>query len=154
VTRPPNPLLADRAWLHRRYVEEAVPVSEIAAEAGVDPSTVHLWLQRHEIPRRHAHELDDARLRRLLARHPMKEVARRLGVDTATIYDRLYRAQERHVELLASPAQLRAWYVRYGWPLARVAAKLGVSRRTATRQLLAAGVEIRGPGRPRSGGPQ
>lgn len=148
------PLLADRDWLHRRYTVERTPVATIADEAGTDASNVYRALARHDIPRRHAHRaLDDDRdeiTSRVLAGDTITGIAADYDVDPAIVYDRCYAWGLRDVsELGASPAQLRHWYTGLGWPLRRVADKLGVTPRTARRRLMAAGVELRPVGRPR-----
>jgi predicted DNA-binding protein YlxM (UPF0122 family) len=144
-----NELLADAAWLRRRYEDDGATVAEIATEAGADASTVHLWLQRHEIPRR-SHEIDEAELRRLVARRKtVAEIAEHYDVDRGVIYDRLYRLGLRRVSTVndRDAAQLRDWYERQGWSLARIAEELGISRRAVTRMMLAAGIEVRRAGR-------
>lgn len=146
-----HPLLSDRDWLWTRYVDQQMPVADIAAEAGADLSTVHLWLQRHDVPARR-HEIGRADVeRRLRRRQTVPEIARAYGVDPAVVHDRLYRWG------LATPAsaveydldQLREWYEGRGWSIRRIAAEIGLSPRTATRVLLAAGARIRPPGRRR-----
>jgi predicted transcriptional regulator len=44
--------LADRAWLRRRYVEQAIPVTRIAAEVGCSEATARHALAAAGIARR------------------------------------------------------------------------------------------------------
>lgn len=155
----PVPSLDDRGWLHRRYAVDLAPVADIAAEASRDPSSVYRALARHGIaPRgpagRASHDVDrDELAERIAHGQTLASIAADYGCDPAVIYDRRVRwglVEPR--ELGASPAQLRMWYDRYGWSVRRVADRLGVTPRTARRRLMAAGVQLRPPGRPRATG--
>ena len=148
--RPGNTRLADAAWLRRRYLDDGATIVEIAAEAGAAENTVHVALARHEIPTRYAHQIDRTDVeRRLRKGQGAPEIAAAYGVNPAVIYDRLYRwglatvsgAEEYDHD------QLRQWYEVRGWSIQRIADQIGLSKRAATRVLLAAGITLRPPGR-------
>jgi transposase len=146
---PANVLLSDAAWLRSRYVGDGATIAEIAADAAAHVSTVHLWLQRHGLPARR-YEIGRGEVERLLRKgRNAAEIADQLGVPPRSVRDRMYRWG------LAVPAsaveydlrQINDWYTIHEWSIARIANKLGISSRTATRLLLAANVTLRPPGR-------
>lgn len=142
----------DPGWLRRRYVEEGADAGAIAGELGVDVSTVHRALRRHNIPAvggAWGQLLSPERLRRHLdAGLSLTAIAKDTGCDRATV--RYWLA--RHELLEPPPAsevrRLRGWYERDGLTVGQVAERLGVNRTTATRRLLAAGITLRPRGRP------
>lgn len=142
----------DPEWLRRRYLDEGAEASAIATELGVDVSTVHRALRRHNIPAVGGpwrQILSPERLRRDLdAGLSLTAIAKVAGCDRATV--RYWLA--RHKLLRRPPASevrtLRRWYERDGLTIGQVADRLGVNRKTATRRLLAAGVTLRPRGRP------
>lgn len=149
MPRRANPLLRQRDWLRARYVDRRLPVADIAEEAGADISTVHRWLRRHHLPARR-HGIDRADVEwRLRLRQSVPRMAADLGVDSAVIWDRLYRWGLATVGGAADHDhdQIRRWYVVEGWSIQRIADEIDLSRRATTRVLLAAGITLRRPGR-------
>lgn len=157
IVAEPNPLLADRAWLERRYRQDRATVAAIAAESGADPSTVHRALLRHGIAlrgvseRRSLGQLSDATIKATVARSETTvDAARALGVDLSTLVQRLAR-----MGLHAWPGgtegadEMAAAYAA-GASIGAIAAAHGCSTRTVRRRLAAAGVDMRPVGRPAS----
>lgn len=144
--------LDDRRWLRSQYQTHRRPVGEIAAECGVDPSTVWRALRRHGIelrgPAGRRHVTDD-QIHGALAEAPsIRDAARCLGLHPDSLYDRARRA-----------GLLPTWPVgpddiadRYqaGASVAALADAEGVSPRTVRRWLRSRGATMRPAGRPYS----
>jgi hypothetical protein len=165
VTAPnANPRLADAAWLRRRY-GAGVPVADIAAEAGCDPSRVWVALRRHGIELRgradgiDVRPLTKADIKRayraaaLAGDTPVSTssplgnraaAARHLGVSDAKLRDAEVRVGLRSPDRAAEAATLSA----QGLTIAQVAAEIGTSYRTAQRLLVGPSVVKRPRGRP------
>lgn len=154
--------MIDQAWLRTRYEHDRAPVAAIAAEAGVDPSTIHRALRGAGIaPRGKAGARAVRTLDRewLVARRgegaTWAAIARDVGMDHSSV---LWQAAGYGLYDLGDGDQegyrravLAAEKYRRGQSLEQVAAAMGVDRRTVTRWLRALGVEIRRPGHPRQG---
>lgn len=152
-------MTGDRAgWLHRRYTLDRATVADMAAEAGVDPSTIHRWLRAAGEPlrgaagRRNLTGVSRTQLRRVLREAPtLRAAAGRLGVDEHTLRERA-RADGllggRAIPDVVDVDALAATYAA-GVSLAALAGASGVSVRTVRRWLVEAGVAMRPAGRPR-----
>lgn len=152
----------DPAWLRRRYLTDRARVADIAAEAGVDQSSVHRALRRHGISQRGPagrQQWADVLTREYLTRQvvagvPVRQIAEQVGCDPSTVR----RWMQRHglvvPELTGAQARrLRRWYVRDRLPIVEIARREQVSTQTARACLLAAGVTLRRPGRPKGAPP-
>lgn len=150
-----TPTLADRAWLERRYSTDRAKVADIAAEAGVDPSTVHRALQRHGIAprgatgRRSLADVSDRAVRRELRHHhTLGEAASALSVDPVTLAERLARMGMRPWYGGVEGADEMAAEYAAGASLVAIAKSRGLSTRTVRRRLAAVGADMRPRGRP------
>src|SRR5690606_22115542 len=94
--QPPD-MSVDVDWLRRRYLEDQAPVSAIAAEAGVDRSTIHRWLHAADIPprgpvgRRDWDKILTPRALRAARKRGEEpaDIARRFGAPYKVVADRL-----------------------------------------------------------------
>lgn len=147
------PLTADAGWLAARYLTDRATVAAIAAEAGCSNSAVWLALRRHHIRLRGVAGRqawgDTLTYEFLAARRAggHKEVGREVGCHSATV--REWRAYHGLLDVDAPLDRLAGWYAD-GVSIDEVARRAGVGQRTARRYLLAAGVQLRPPGRPRA----
>ena len=142
--------LTDAAWLRRRYVDDGATVAEIAAETGRRPNSVHKALRRAGVPARGGRRVSRRAVERRLEKgDSLRAIARALDVDVGVVRDRaarwgLYQPEPANPALAGEAVRL---YVQEGWPLGRIAAEVGRSKRTVTRMLLAGGVTLRPRGR-------
>ena len=148
--------MSDVDWLRRRYIDDQAPVSEIAAEAGVHPATVHRWIAAAGIDRRGPVGQSDTSLltRRRLAAWvrqgwSTRRIAAETGLAPTTVAEHLARHGLRTSETSIDVDEAAALY-RAGMSLPAVAERVGCHPRTVRRHLLAAGVEMRPRGRPAS----
>lgn len=153
--------MIDETWLRARYEQDRAPIAAIAAEAGVDPSTIHRALRaagvakRGKTGARAVHTLDrEWVVTRRGEGASWGAIAREAGIDRSSV---LWQAAGYGLydlgggdEALYRRAVCAAEKYRSGQSLVQVAAAIGVDRRTVTRWLRALGVEIRSQGHPRS----
>jgi hypothetical protein len=153
-----NASTSDSVWLRRRYARDRAPVSDIAAEAGVDVSNVHRALRRHGIPlrgpagrRQWGGVLTRPFLeKRLGASTPIRSIAEEVGCQPVDVRRWMQRHGLADVDLTASEArQLRRWYEGERLSITEIARRLQVSKQTARARLVAAEVTLRSPGRPK-----
>lgn len=152
--------MIDLTWLRDRYERDRAPVVHIAAEAGVDVSTIHRTLRAAGIAKRGK---ATARAIRTLDREWLAArrsegvawhaIAREAGMDRSSVLWQaagygLYDLRDGD-QVVYRRAVNAAEKYRRGWSLADVAAAMGTDRRTVTRWLKALGVQIRKPGHPR-----
>lgn len=147
----------DVDWLRRRYVQEQAPIAAIAAERGVDVSTVHRALRQALIPPRGAagriqwgkvltHEFLQ---RKLAASTPIRSIAEEIGCDPVVV--RRWLLRHRLTEPVLTVEQrktLRRMYHSEDLSVAEIARRLQIGTVTARAQLVAAGLVIRPRGRP------
>jgi hypothetical protein len=154
----PNPVLRDREWLYQRYHVDRAPIAEIARRARADVCTVYRALLRHDIPKRcklgtrrgsWGDVLTTEVLAALLAQpRPYSELAAEVGCDHMTlVYWGVRRGLIDYDMTPAEAEKLRSLY-QAGASTREVAERLGLSRKTATARLVAAGAALRPPGRP------
>lgn len=147
--------LGGKRWLRRRYLTERAPVAAIAAEAGVNPSTVHRWLTACEIPRRGQHDrrrwddvLTDQRLRAAAKRGwTHVDVAYETGAPIRVVQDR-WRRLGLDPDAIGNLDMRRRYEA--GETLASLAAASGCSQRTVARRIRDAGGRLRPAGRPQA----
>jgi AcrR family transcriptional regulator len=150
--------VADADWLRRRYLDDQATVADIAAEAGVDPATVHRALRRHDIPlrgpagRRQWGDVLTAEFLGARKAAPATEIAEELGCSPSVVQE--HRAMHGLLDLpdgldWRAAQRLKRLYERDCLSVVQVGEAIGVSKRTARRYLLAAGVTLRARGRPR-----
>ena len=150
-----NTKLSDKAWLERRYRYDAATVATIAAEAGVNVSTVHRALARHGITlrgplgRRTLVDVSNRTVRATVRKaETLTDAARALGVDLETLRARLARMGDRPWPGGKEGAEEMSADYAAGLSLVAIAEAQGVSTRTVRRRLAAAGVDMRSRGRP------
>jgi hypothetical protein len=156
-----NRKLADKKWLTRRYVRDAVTVNWIAEESGTDPSQVYRALQRHGIELRGRLDVDNRKLTAAAIERAYKQssdtaylspnalgnraaAARLLGVS----HQKLLGA-ERRLGLAIHPRGLEARKL-YESGLSRRATGTAMGLSDSTRLLLGTGVTMRPRGRPKT----
>lgn len=119
TTRKKYPLLSDKVWLHKHYVEESLSTSEIARKIGGTRDGVRAALLRHGIPRRTTTESN-------------KEVRERKGEI------------EHKYPLLDNEKWLREKYEQNKASLNDIAVLAGAKNHNSVRQALTRfGVDIR-----------
>jgi hypothetical protein len=145
-----NPKLQNAKWLRTRYVDRRMTVAAIAAEAGADPSRVHVALRRHGIPPRGPADRDMRPMTRADIKRAYKgaeskaAAARSLGVHP----DKLRNAELRLGTVAHPLTDEAARLYETGLSIPDVAKALEVSPRTVSRILPPA---IRRPrGRPKA----
>ncbi len=143
----------DPKWLRQRYIVDAAPVEDIAAEAGVNVATVYRARRRAGIPARgrpgfaEPVELDRVWLGNRVAEGMNPHaIAAQAGVDRSAVVWQLARHQL--LNLIDEPRAVHAAQMyQQGATLGEVAAATGVGRKRVTVWLMAQGVPIHGPGR-------
>lgn len=93
--------------------------------------------------------LTEDRLREAVeAGSSQRDIARAVGCHPQVVAEHLARTGLSATLTRAQQRNLRRWYLRDGLSIEEVAKRAGVGERTARRQLLEAGVQLRLPGRP------
>lgn len=145
--------MGGKRWLRRRYLTDRAPVAAIAAEAAVNPSTVHRWLHACEIPLRGQHDrrqwaevLTAQRLRAAAKRgRTHVDIANETGAPARVVLDH-WRRLGLDPDVIGD-LEMRRRYER-GASLAELAEMADCSIRTVGRRIRDAGGTLRPVGRP------
>lgn len=146
-----------RQWEHQvaelrcLYAEKERPLKEIAAHFGVCVAAICNWLKWAGIPKR-GHSLpkvdvDKAELERLYVTEGLDghEVARRLGVSSDVLYDRLHRfgIPIRRSKDLPSEEELRQLYIVEGLNMRDIGKSLGIAKERIGERIRQLGIPVR-----------
>jgi predicted transcriptional regulator len=152
--------LADRAWLRRRYIEQAIPVTAIAAEVGCSEATARHALAAAGIARqprgaqRIYHALtDETWLRRRYVEEAASaaDIAAQIGCSEHTVRRALTAAgiwlqgrsrSHRRYPQLGDRTWLWQRHVDQGVSAAGIAAELGCNETTVRNALRAAAIPL------------
>jgi transposase-like protein len=159
----PDPRLADRGWLDRRYTREGASIADLAEDLGCARETVRKALIRHGIPRRlragpirfpQLADRDWLARRYLDDRDGVNRIAAEVGCTPPTVHRALQRhdiplrssggllADPDDAARLDDPNWLQARYHNDRMSLSEIADSLGVSRETVTRRMAAYGIAV------------
>jgi transposase len=156
--RPGAPVCPDRSALHAMYVEQRLPVKEMALQLAVPRQTVQFWLRKHRVLRRLKPDSGPRRPRSdAVARAYLDQgmslaaMAQQFDVGVVTVKRWLTEGgiairsrgySTSHGRRLSRPLdeQLRTWWVDERLTADAIADKFGVVASTVYRWLTRAGV--------------
>lgn len=134
-----------------RYLAKRLPVERIAEQAGLTTAGLYRRLQAMGVSGERATSWGGVLTREYLEQAledgvPLRVLARQVGCSTASVYEWLRKHGLYASSDARDLARVRKMYER-GASIQQVASRLNVHRRTATRMLHEAGVEMRPAGR-------